>query len=64
MRKLQRGIFFSCVRTTGIYCLQTCGARPRPENVVFHPTRAAAKRAGFRPCKRCRPDQFRGKRAA
>ena len=64
MRKLRSDTFFSCVRTTGIYCLPTCAARPQPENVVFHPTRAAAERAGFRPCKRCRPDQVRGKSAA
>ncbi len=64
MRKLRRGTFFSCVRTTGIYRLPTCAARPKPENVVFHPTRAAAKRAGFRPCKRCQPDRFRGESAA
>lgn len=64
MRKLRNRPRFSCVRTTGIYCLPTCAARPRPENVVFHPTRASAKRAGFRPCKRCRPDRLGGKSAA
>lgn len=52
------GEFFYSVRTTGVYCRPSCGARtPRPENVTFHSTRAEAARAGFRPCKRCRPDQ-------
>lgn len=51
------GTFFYSVRTTGVYCRPSCGARlPRPENVRFHPTREDAERAGFRPCKRCRPD--------
>ena len=52
------GSFFYSVRTTGVYCRPSCGARPaRPENVAFHATAADAERAGFRPCKRCRPDQ-------
>jgi len=51
------GIFFYAVRTTGVYCRPSCGARaPRPENVVFHPSAAAAEAAGFRPCRRCRPE--------
>jgi AraC family transcriptional regulator, regulatory protein of adaptative response / methylated-DNA-[protein]-cysteine methyltransferase len=46
------------VRTTGVYCRPSCAARPaRPENVAFHATAAEAERAGFRPCKRCQPDQ-------
>jgi AraC family transcriptional regulator of adaptative response/methylated-DNA-[protein]-cysteine methyltransferase len=50
--------FFYSVRTTGVYCRPSCSARlPRPENVRFHATREAAERAGFRPCKRCKPDQ-------
>jgi AraC family transcriptional regulator of adaptative response/methylated-DNA-[protein]-cysteine methyltransferase len=53
------GSFFYSVRTTGVYCRPSCGARPaRPENVAFHASAAAAERAGFRPCKRCRPDQL------
>src|SRR5215813_10528921 len=49
--------FFYSVRTTGVYCRPSCAARlPRRENVGFHETRADAERAGFRPCKRCRPD--------
>jgi AraC family transcriptional regulator, regulatory protein of adaptative response / methylated-DNA-[protein]-cysteine methyltransferase len=51
------GAFYYAVSTTGVYCLPSCGARlPRRENVSFHATRQAAERAGFRPCKRCRPD--------
>lgn len=52
------GTFFYSVRTTGVYCRPSCAARPaRPENVAFHDTAADAKRAGFRPCRRCKPDQ-------
>jgi AraC family transcriptional regulator, regulatory protein of adaptative response / methylated-DNA-[protein]-cysteine methyltransferase len=52
------GSFFYSVRTTGVYCRPSCAARrPRPENVGFHATREAAEQAGFRPCKRCRPDR-------
>lgn len=52
------GRFYYSVRTTGVYCRPSCGARlARPENVRFHATPAEAERAGFRPCKRCRPDQ-------
>ncbi len=51
------GQFFFCVKTTGVYCRASCAARlPRRENVEFHATRADAERAGYRPCKRCRPD--------
>ena len=50
--------FFYSVRTTGVYCRPSCGARlARPENVRFHPTPEDAEGAGFRPCKRCKPDQ-------
>ena len=52
------GKFFYSVGTTGVYCRPSCAARtPHPENVVFHATAADAERAGFRPCRRCRPDQ-------
>ncbi|WP_312163422.1 bifunctional DNA-binding transcriptional regulator/O6-methylguanine-DNA methyltransferase Ada [Phenylobacterium sp.] len=52
------GAFFYSVRTTGVYCRPSCAARPaRPENVAFHATTAEAEAAGFRPCKRCKPDQ-------
>jgi AraC family transcriptional regulator of adaptative response/methylated-DNA-[protein]-cysteine methyltransferase len=52
------GQFYYSVRTTGVYCKPSCAARPaRPENVQFHNTREEAEQAGFRPCKRCKPDQ-------
>ncbi len=52
------GTFYYAVRTTGVYCRPSCGARrARPENVSFHATRDEAEAAGFRPCKRCRPEQ-------
>lgn len=52
------GRFYYAVTTTGIYCRPSCAARrPRPEHVEFHATREAAERAGFRPCKRCKPDR-------
>ena len=52
------GHFFYSVATTGVYCRPSCGARrAHPENVRFHATAADAERAGFRPCKRCKPDQ-------
>ena len=52
------GRFFYSVRTTGVYCRPSCAARPaRPENVAFHATAGQAERAGFRACKRCRPDE-------
>jgi AraC family transcriptional regulator of adaptative response/methylated-DNA-[protein]-cysteine methyltransferase len=52
------GSFFYAVKTTGVYCRPSCAARvPRPENVTFHETGAQAERAGFRPCRRCKPEQ-------
>ncbi len=55
------GWFFTAVRTTGIYCRPSCPAvPPRAANVVFHPTAASAQAAGFRACKRCRPDATPG----
>lgn len=51
------GMFFTAVRTTGIFCRPSCPARtPRRENVDFFVTAAAAADAGFRACRRCRPD--------
>lgn len=50
------GQFFYSVVTTGVYCRPSCAARlARPENVGFHRTPDDAERAGYRPCKRCRP---------
>jgi AraC family transcriptional regulator of adaptative response/methylated-DNA-[protein]-cysteine methyltransferase len=52
------GRFFYSVASTGVYCRPSCAARtPRPENVEFHIDTAAAERAGFRACKRCRPTE-------
>ncbi|RXF74285.1 bifunctional DNA-binding transcriptional regulator/O6-methylguanine-DNA methyltransferase Ada [Hansschlegelia zhihuaiae] len=51
------GAFVFSVASTGIYCRPSCPARrARPEHVAFHASPEAAERAGFRPCKRCRPD--------
>ena len=51
------GRFYYSVRTTGVYCRPSCPARrPRPEHVRFHATCVDAEQAGFRPCRRCRPD--------
>lgn len=50
------GFFVFAVRTTGVYCRPFCPARrPKRENAVFFDRPEAAKGAGFRPCKRCRP---------
>ncbi len=55
------GWFFTAVRTTNIYCRPSCPARtPYRKNVEFLPTAAAAQRAGYRACKRCRPDTSPG----
>jgi AraC family transcriptional regulator of adaptative response/methylated-DNA-[protein]-cysteine methyltransferase len=52
------GQFYVAVKTTGVYCRPVCPARqPRPENIAFYDTREEAAAAGFRPCKRCKPDQ-------
>lgn len=51
------GRFLLGVTTTGIYCRPTCAAkRPNPENARFFATPAAARAAGLRACRRCRPD--------
>lgn len=51
------GRFVYAVRTTGVYCRPTCRSRrPRPENVRYYPTPAAATAHGFRPCRRCHPE--------
>ncbi|HVK27435.1 MAG TPA: AlkA N-terminal domain-containing protein [Nocardioides sp.] len=55
------GVFYTAVRTTGIYCRPSCPARtPAPANVTFHRTAAAAQTAGSRACKRCLPDATPG----
>jgi AraC family transcriptional regulator of adaptative response / DNA-3-methyladenine glycosylase II len=51
------GVVFVAVKTTRIYCRPVCPARtPFARNVVFYPSAAAAERAGYRPCLRCRPE--------
>lgn len=58
------GTFCFAVRTTGVYCRPSCGARrPRAANVVFFRDAGAAARAGFRACKRCKPDVDAGSKA-
>jgi AraC family transcriptional regulator, regulatory protein of adaptative response / DNA-3-methyladenine glycosylase II len=57
------GRLYLGVTSTGIYCRPSCPARtPKPENVRFYATAAAAVTAGFRACKRCRPDSLPGSR--
>lgn len=51
-------VFYYAVQTTGVYCRASCAARPaKRANVRFFATAQEAERAGFRPCKRCKPDQ-------
>ena len=55
------GQFVTAVRSTGIYCRPSCPARtPKPQNVTFYPTSAAAHEAGYRACKRCLPEAAPG----
>ncbi len=55
------GWFFTAVTSTGIYCRPSCPATtPKREHVRFYPSAAAAQQAGFRACKRCRPDATPG----
>jgi AraC family transcriptional regulator of adaptative response/methylated-DNA-[protein]-cysteine methyltransferase len=52
------GVFYYSVLTTGIYCRPSCAARlPRRTSVAFHASCEEAEAAGFRPCKRCRPNE-------
>jgi len=52
------GVFWYSVRSTGVYCRPSCGARAALRaNVAFHASCADAEQAGFRPCLRCKPDQ-------
>lgn len=51
------GVFFYAVKTTGIYCRPSCKSKPpKKENICFFETSEQARKAGFRPCKRCRSD--------
>lgn len=55
------GLFFTAVKTTGIYCRPVCPApTPKPRNVEYFSTAAAAAAAGYRPCLRCRPERAPG----
>jgi AraC family transcriptional regulator of adaptative response / DNA-3-methyladenine glycosylase II len=55
------GWFFTAVTSTGVYCRPSCPARtPKREHVRFYPSAAACQQAGFRACKRCRPDATPG----
>jgi AraC family transcriptional regulator of adaptative response / DNA-3-methyladenine glycosylase II len=55
------GVFYTAVTTTGIYCRPSCPAlTPKPGNVTFHASAASAQEAGFRACRRCRPDTTPG----
>ncbi|KOG48141.1 DNA-3-methyladenine glycosylase 2 [Streptomyces decoyicus] len=55
------GWFYTAVLTTRIYCRPSCPVvPPKPENMRFYPSAAAAQQAGFRACKRCRPDASPG----
>jgi len=55
------GAFVYAVRSTGIYCRPSCSSRrPRRPQVVFFPLPAVAEQAGFRPCRRCRPQATPG----
>ncbi|MCE7004229.1 helix-turn-helix domain-containing protein [Kibdelosporangium philippinense] len=55
------GWFYAAVTTTGIYCRPSCPAQPpKVENLRFYPSAAAAQQAGFRACRRCRPDASPG----
>ncbi|MEU4209338.1 AlkA N-terminal domain-containing protein [Streptomyces sp. NPDC026206] len=55
------GVFYFAVATTGIYCRPSCPAvTPKRVNVRFYPSAAAAQGAGFRACRRCRPDAAPG----
>jgi AraC family transcriptional regulator of adaptative response/methylated-DNA-[protein]-cysteine methyltransferase len=55
------GLFYTAVRTTGIFCLPSCSARkPLPQNVEFFDSAREALVAGYRPCKRCRPMEAAG----
>jgi AraC family transcriptional regulator of adaptative response / DNA-3-methyladenine glycosylase II len=51
------GVFFVGVSTTGIYCRTVCTVKtPRRDSCTFYPSAAAAEQAGYRPCRRCRPE--------
>jgi AraC family transcriptional regulator of adaptative response/methylated-DNA-[protein]-cysteine methyltransferase len=56
--KAADGVFYYAVATTGIYCRPGCASRlPLRKNVAFYESAETAKQAGYRPCKRCKPDK-------
>jgi methylphosphotriester-DNA--protein-cysteine methyltransferase len=56
---MANGHFFYCVKSTGIYCRPTCPSRrPQRSNVIFHVTIQDAEKAGFRACRRCKPQEL------
>src|SRR5438093_919692 len=50
------GLFFLGVKTTGIFCRPSCPSQPKREHLEFFASAGEAVRAGYRPCKRCRPE--------
>jgi AraC family transcriptional regulator of adaptative response/methylated-DNA-[protein]-cysteine methyltransferase len=54
------GVFYTAVKTTGIFCRPSCPSRPNPENVEFFASVRESLFAGYRPCKRCRPLEVNG----
>jgi len=54
------GVFFVAVKTTGIFCRPSCPSRPRADNVEFFGSIRECLVAGYRPCKRCRPQEANG----
>ncbi len=55
------GLFFACVRTTGVFCRPSCAARkPKKKNLIYHATVRDCLLDGYRPCKRCRPLAING----
>ena len=62
--KAADGLFWYSVLTTGVYCRPSCPSRAaNPRNVSIHASLAAARATGFRPCRRCRPDEPSGEAA-
>lgn len=54
------GVFFTAVKTTGIFCRPSCPSRPNPDNVDFFGSIKECLFAGYRPCKRCHPQETNG----
>lgn len=49
------GVFYTAVKTTGIFCKPSCSANPRPDNIIFYDKKDDALKNGYRACKRCKP---------